>query len=107
VPPSKRTSGNRRHHATMTSSKCADCGAEFPTLAALTEHRRMEHRATGGHATPVSHVPAYECPLCDGEFPSDEELRRHALHAHPVTQRPPAMPEDPARPDKKGPPIVT
>jgi ribosomal protein L34E len=91
----------------MTNNHCAECGAEFTSQEDLRQHRTDRHPRISKTANRAQHTPAYECPLCDGEFPSDEELRAHARKAHPVTVAPPKMPEDPARPDQKGPPIVT
>jgi ribosomal protein L34E len=91
----------------MTQHSCAECGSEFSNEQDLRQHRQDEHPRTSKAANRAKRVPGYECPLCDREFETDDLLRSHAVRAHQAPRGPPAMPDDPARPDKKGPPIVT
>jgi len=46
---------------------CDICGQEFPSITALTAHRRTAHPTAA----------AYQCPYCGSAFATAEELNKH------------------------------
>jgi uncharacterized C2H2 Zn-finger protein len=55
--------------------RCPECGAEFPTQAAMEEHVSREHMGTSTMKEPAEQ--ARKCPACSMEFPTADSLEEH------------------------------
>jgi len=52
--------------------RCPECGAEFPTQAAMEQHVSREHMGPSTMKEPPEQ--ARKCPSCSMEFPTAESL---------------------------------
>lgn len=59
---------------TQQSYRCAACGGEFDTQAALRAHAEQYHAAPK--------APSNRCIACGGEFDTQEALQAHAKASH-------------------------
>src|SRR5260221_1682276 len=68
--------------STLQSAKCKDCGQEIRRFAGYSDVVQVRHLPSFGREVVIAYRPKrYECPYCDGNPKSTQELAWHRANS--------------------------